>query len=99
MLFLETRLFVVVAQDNLCANGLFLNAAVVVVLAAVVVVVVAAVVVVRQISKAGQNLFKFWITDSFPFYLVSFLDVLEGYVLRNSLWEGGHHSHLILTGF
>ena len=92
MLFLETRLFVVVAQDNLCANGLFLNAAVVVVLAAVV-------VVVRQISKAGQNLFKFWITDSFPFYLVSFLDVLEGYVLRNSLWEGGHHSHLILTGF
>ena len=66
MLFLETRLFVVVAQDNLCANGLFLNAAVVVVLAAVV-------VVVRQISKAGQNLFKFWITDSFPFYLVSFL--------------------------
>ena len=94
MLFLETRLFVVVAQDNLCANGLFLNAAV------VVVVVAAAVdVVVRQISKAGQNLFKFWITDSFPFYLVSFLDVLEGYVLRNSLWEGGHHSHLILTGF
>ena len=92
MLFLETRLFVVVAQDNLCANGLFLNAAVVVVLAAVV-------VVVRQISKAGQNLFKFWITDSFPFYLVSFLDVLEGYVLRNSLWEGGHHRHLILTGF
>ena len=92
MLFLETRLFVVVAQDNLCANGLFLNAAVVVVLAAVV-------VVVRQISKAGQNLFKFWINDSFPFYLVSFLDVLEGYVLRNSLWEGGHHSHLILTGF
>ena len=92
MLFLETRLFVVVAQDNLCANGLFLNAAVVVVLAAVV-------VVVRQISKAGQNLFKFWITDSFPFYLVSFLDVLEGYVLRNSLWEGGHNSHLILTGF
>ena len=94
MLFLETRLFVVVAQDNLCANGLFLNAAV------VVVVVAAAVdVVVRQISKAGQNLFKFWINDSFPFYLVSFLDVLEGYVLRNSLWEGGHHSHLILTGF
>ena len=88
MLFLETRLFVVVAQDNLCANGLFLNAAVVV-----------DVVFVRQISKAGQNLFKFWITDSFPFYLVSFLDVLEGYVLRNSLWEGGHHSHLILTGF
>ena len=96
MLFLETRLFVVVAQDNLCANGLFLNAAVVVV---VVVVAAAVVVVVRQISKAGQNLFKFWITDSFPFYLVSFLDVLEGYVLRNSLWEGGHHSHLILTGF
>ena len=95
MLFLETRLFVVVAQDNLCANGLFLNAAVVV----AAVVVVAVVVVVRQISKAGQNLFKFWITDSFPFYLVSFLDVLEGYVLRNSLWEGGHHSHLILTGF
>ena len=95
MLFLETRLFVVVAQDNLCANGLFLNAAVVV----VVVVVVDVVVVVRQISKAGQNLFKFWINDSFPFYLVSFLDVLEGYVLRNSLWEGGHHSHLILTGF
>ena len=95
MLFLETRLFVVVAQDNLCANGLFLNAAVV-----VVVVVAAAVdVVVRQISKAGQNLFKFWITDSFPFYLVSFWDVLEGYVLKNSLWEGGHHSHLILTGF
>ena len=95
MLFLETRLFVVVAQDNLCANGLFLNAAVVV----VDVVVVDVVVVVRQISKAGQNLFKFWITDSFPFYLVSFLDVLEGYVLRNSLWEGGHNSHLILTGF
>ena len=91
MLFLETRLFVVVAQDNLCANGLFLNAA--------VVVLAAVVVVVRQISKAGQNLFKFWITDSFPFYLVSFWDVLEGYVLRNSLWEGGHHSHLILTGF